>query len=98
MLTPGLILRRMRNVSEKTCRENESTHLMSKMFSENRAVYEIMWEKYGTARQVTDDNITRCMRTAFRITKAADTNSEYIIITAFPRQQMLRESASVLHL
>jgi hypothetical protein len=24
-------------------------------FIENRAVYEIMWKKYGTAGQVTDD-------------------------------------------
>ena len=28
-------------------------------FSENRAVSEIMWKKCGTARQATDENITR---------------------------------------
>jgi hypothetical protein len=26
-------------------------------FLENRAVYEIMWKKYGRARQAKDDNI-----------------------------------------
>jgi hypothetical protein len=32
--------------------------------SENRAVYEITWEKYGRAGQATDDNIIRRMRYA----------------------------------
>jgi hypothetical protein len=35
---------------------------------ENRAVYELMWEKYGRARQVTDNNIIRRMRFACWIT------------------------------
>ena len=38
MLLSHWILLRMRNVSDKTCRENQNTHFM---FSENRAVYEI---------------------------------------------------------
>jgi hypothetical protein len=33
---------------------------------------------------------------AYRITKATNTHSEYIIIISFLRQQLLRESASVL--
>jgi hypothetical protein len=53
-------------------------------------------EKYGTARQVTDDNIIRRMRFACWITKATDTNSEYVIFIAFARQQWLRERASML--
>ena len=37
------VLRRMRNVSNKSCRENQSTHVVcSNFFFENRAVYEIM--------------------------------------------------------
>jgi hypothetical protein len=48
-------------------------------------------EKYGTARQATDDNIIRRMRFACRITKATDTHSEYVILITFPRQQWLRE-------
>jgi hypothetical protein len=40
-------------------------------------------EKYGTARQATDDNIIRRMRFACRITKATDTRSEYLTLIAF---------------
>jgi hypothetical protein len=50
-------------------------------------------QKYGTARQATHDNITRRMRFACRITKATDTHSEYVTLTAFPRQQWLHERA-----
>ena len=53
-------------------------------------------EKCGRARQATDDNIIRRMRFAFWMAKATDTHSEYVIHTAFPRQQWLRERASVL--
>jgi hypothetical protein len=31
--------------------------LCSITFSENRVAYEIMWKKYGRARQATDDSI-----------------------------------------
>jgi len=41
-------------------------------------------EKYCTARQTTDDNTTRRMSIACWITKATDTQSEYVILTAFP--------------
>jgi hypothetical protein len=50
-------------------------------------------EKYGTARQATNNNIIRRMRFACWITKATDTHSEYVILIAFPRQQWLRERA-----
>ena len=53
-------------------------------------------EKYGRARQATDDNITRRMRFACWIAKATDTHSEYEILIAFPRQQWFREHASML--
>jgi hypothetical protein len=36
------------------------------------------------------------MRLAFRIPKATDTHSEYLIIIAFPLQQWLQERASEL--
>jgi hypothetical protein len=51
---------------------------------------------YGTARHATDDNITRRMRFARRITKATGTHAEYVILIAFPRQQWLCERASML--
>ena len=46
-------------------------------------------EKYGGARQATDDSIIRRMRIACWITKTTDTHSEYIIHTDFPFQQWL---------
>ena len=65
-------------------------------FSENRAVYEVMWKKYCTAGQATDGNIIRPMRFAFWLTKAKDTRSEYVIFIAFPLQQWSRERAFLL--
>ena len=51
-------------------------------------------EKYGTARQATDDNIIRRMRFACWITKGTETHSEYVIF-AFAQQQWLSEGASM---
>jgi hypothetical protein len=53
-------------------------------------------ETYGRARQATDDNIIWRMRFACWINKATDTYSEYVILIAFPRQEWLRERASIL--
>jgi hypothetical protein len=52
--------------------------------------------KYCTAGQATDDKIIRRVLVVCWITKATDTNSEYVIIIAFPWQQWLRECASIL--
>jgi hypothetical protein len=49
-------------------------------------------------RRSTDDNTIRRMRFACRITKDTDAHSEYVILIAFPRQQLLRERTSVLRL
>jgi hypothetical protein len=39
------ILLKMRNVSERSCRENQNTHFVfNKVFSENCTLYEIMWK------------------------------------------------------
>jgi hypothetical protein len=53
-------------------------------------------EKYGRARQDTDDNIIQRMRFACWVTKATDTHSEYVILIVLPRQQWLRERVSML--
>ena len=55
-------------------------------------------EKYGKAGEATDVNIIRRIRTACWIPKATDTRSEYITLIVFPRQQWLREHASMLRL
>ena len=63
---------------------------------ENRAIYKIV-EKYGTAGQVTDDNIIGRMRFhACWISKATDTHSEYVTLIDVPWQQWLRERVSML--
>jgi len=38
--------------------------MLSKLYSKNRAVYEIMWKKYGTAGQTTGGKVIRRMRIA----------------------------------
>jgi hypothetical protein len=54
--------------------------------------------KYDRAGQAADDNMTRLMRTACWITKPADTQTEYVIFIAFPRQHSLPERASICRL
>jgi hypothetical protein len=54
-------------------------------------------EKYGRARQATDDNIIQRMRFACWITKATDTLPEYVTLIALPRQQRSRERATILN-
>ena len=55
-------------------------------------------EKYGTAGQATEDNITRHMRIACWINNATDSHSEYVKLAAFPRRLWLRERTSMLRL
>jgi hypothetical protein len=88
----------MRNVSDKSCRENQNTHFMFNNFFPKSCRLCDNVEKYGTARQATDDNIIRRMRFACWITKATETHSDYVTLIAFPRQRWLRERASLLRL
>ena len=75
----------MRNVSDKSCRENQNTHFMLRNFYfENTVLYEIMWENIVKASR-SRMTVWR-MRTACRITKATNADSEYVILIAFPRQ------------
>jgi len=64
----------MRNVSDKNFRENQDKHFTFSKFSESRAVYNL--EKCGRARQVTDNNVTKCMRFACSISNAKSTHSQ----------------------
>ena len=73
-------------------------HSVTSFFSENRVVYEIMWKKCGTVRQATDGSIIRRVRVAYWIPKATNTLSVYVILISSPRQQWLRERASMLRL
>jgi hypothetical protein len=52
------------------------THILcTVILKKNRALYEIMWKKYGIARQATDDNIIRRMRIPSWITMATHTHT-----------------------
>jgi hypothetical protein len=89
------VLFRMRDVSGKTCRENQNTHFMfHNVFLENRAVYEIMWKKFVEPDRPRVK--TRRIRIAFLIPKATNTHSVYLIHIALRRQQWLLERASML--
>jgi hypothetical protein len=68
---------------KQSCRENQNTHFMSSNFF--RVVLSDNVEIHVTAGQATDDNIIRAMRFACWITKVTNTNSDYIILVAFPR-------------
>jgi len=51
------VLRRWETFQAKVIAKNKIHILWSVFFSENRAVYEIMWKKYCRAGQATDDNM-----------------------------------------
>jgi hypothetical protein len=77
------VLPKMKNVSDKSCRENRNTHFMSNNF-ENHAVFEVMW-KQNVGQGRTQMTIWR-MRNACWIPWATKTHSEYVILV-FPLQQ-----------
>ena len=65
----------MRNVIDKSCRENQNTHFMSNnFFSENRAVYDNV-KKCGGARGATNDVTIWRTRVACWIRKATCTHA-----------------------
>jgi hypothetical protein len=90
------ILLRTRNVSDKIVEKIKTHILCSKTFSRKSCRLWDNVEKYGTARQATDGNITRRMRFACWIRHATNTHSEYVIFIAFPRRQWLCERAWML--
>jgi hypothetical protein len=54
----------MRNVSDKSCRENQNTHFKFSNISFPRKLYRLKdnVEEYGGAREATDENKIRRMR------------------------------------
>jgi hypothetical protein len=68
----------MRNVSDKSCRENQNRHFMfNNIFFENRAIYEIMWKNIV---QTDRPQITWRMRISRWTPKATNTGSQYLIL------------------
>jgi hypothetical protein len=83
-----LVLLRIRNVSDKSCRAKQSKNIVfNNFFSENRAVYEIMWN--NTVELDRPHMTTWRMSIACWIPKATNTHSEYVILIALPQQQRL---------
>jgi len=97
MIISSSLLLRMRNVSDKSCRENRNTHFMSKKLSGKlRRLWDNFEKKNSIISKATDDNTTRRMRFTCWIIKARDPHSKWAILSAFPLQEWLRESASIL--
>ena len=96
MIISRWIIFRMRNVSCKTLEEIKTHILCSVTFVFKSCRLWDNMEKYGKARQTTDDIIIRRMRFTSRITKATNTHSTYVILIALPRQEWLRERVSMV--
>ena len=90
------ILVRMRNVSDKLCREKQNTHFMfNDFFFSRKSCY--LWDFWKSVvepdrRQMP---IWR-MHIEYWTPKFTNTHSEYVILTAFPLQQWLYERALML--
>ena len=72
MIISHLILLKMRNFSDKSCRENKKSHLVfSIFFFENFTVYEVMWKDIVVTER--PQMAIRCMSFACLLTKATNT-------------------------
>jgi hypothetical protein len=101
LITPSSVLLRMRNVSDKCCRENKKYFTFNNFFFENRAVYEMMGK--NTVEPGRPQMKTWLMRIACWIPKATNSHLEYVILISFLPLQwshelawMLRYTASAL--
>jgi hypothetical protein len=75
--------------------EFEKTLLMLNNFSRKSCRLCDNVGKYGTNGQATDDNMAHALCVLDNL-RATDIDSEHLILTAFPRQQWLRERVLML--
>ena len=75
MITYCVILLKMRNVSNKSCRENQNTYFMLNNFSRKSCRLWDDVEKYGRAGEATGDDIIRCIRFACWLAKVTHTHT-----------------------
>jgi hypothetical protein len=69
------------------CRENQNTHFMfNNFFPRNSCRFLRYVEKYGRAGRATDDIKRSPMLFSCWIFKATDSQSQYVKLSAFPRQ------------
>jgi len=87
----------MKNVSDKIV-DKIKTHILYSIniFRKSCPLWDIVEKKYGTFRQMADDNIIWRMRFAYWINKATDTHAVYVILIPCLRQQRLGENAWIL--
>ena len=99
LIISRLFLLRIRNISDKSCKENQIKYFMYRnipFFFENRTVYQKMWD--NSVEPGNPQTTVRSMSTVCRIPKATNTHSQYIILIASPLKQWLQERPSMLRL
>jgi hypothetical protein len=84
LYTSRWLILRLSNFSDRSCRENENTHFVCRLW-ENMA-------KDGIARQATDDSIMRRMRFARRIAKAGIRTLVILNNYCFPTATMVTQT------
>jgi len=86
-------LLKMWNIWDESSRENQNTHfiLNNSPPPENRAVYESMWKSIVESGR-PQKTIWWRMRFEYWITKATNTHSIYVVLTAFPLQQWFHDA------
>jgi hypothetical protein len=90
---------RMRNVSDKICGENRKTHsMLGDVYLKVMLFMRWCWKTWCRVRQVTGDHTVQHVRFTSWLTEVMDTNTEYVVLTAFPLQQWLRECTSAFYL
>ena len=86
---------RMRNVSDKNCRENQNTNFVfNKFFFFIRVVCGITWK--NIVEPGRPQMTVWHLRNACWMSKTTSTHSEYVILIAVPLQQLLHERTSML--
>ena len=97
MIKSRRFILKMRNVSDKSCREDQNEHLCSLIFFPRESWR--LWdnvEKYGRDGESTDSNIIWRIRFAYQRTKAWIHTLKIVELVDFPLQQWLCEGALVL--
>jgi hypothetical protein len=83
----------MRNVSDKSCTENQNKYFVFNIFFLNRAVDEITWKhvvEWGRLQMAMLRMSVTCW-----IPKTTNTHAQYVILIVFPLQQWSQERASL---
>ena len=88
------LLLRMKNVSDKSCRENRNTHFMFKNFFRKSCRLWDNVKKKSRAEQATDEK--RRMRIACWKAMTLNTHSSCVMLITFPLQHWFYERASMV--